>query len=92
MQLPNNDEYPKGKRVTTSPIRKDIMFNRLKASLILAPCIFLLLTWIGCFGNLAEIARIGVPLFLVFGAMAAIVMAYLITLYISFIAKTMFKN
>ena len=68
------------------------MLNRLKASLILAPTIFLLLCWIGCFGDLAEILRIGVPMFLVFGVLAAIVMAYLITLYILFIAKTMFKN
>ncbi len=68
------------------------MINRLKASLLLAPCIFLLLCWIGCFGDLAEIMRIGVPMFLVFGAAASIVMAYLITLYLLFIAKTMPKN
>lgn len=68
------------------------MINRFKASLILAPAILLLLCWIGRFAGADEASRIGiVPLVLWAGAVA-VVTSYLITLYVSFVAETLFKR
>lgn len=68
------------------------MINRLKASLILAPAILLLLCWMGQLAGAEELSRIGITSFVLWASAAAIVMAYFITLYVSFIVETIFKN
>ena len=68
------------------------MINRLKASLILAPAILLLLCWIGRFAGAEEVSRIGIVPFVLWAGAASIVTAYFITLYVSFVAKTLFKH
>ena len=68
------------------------MLTRLKASLILAPVFLLLLCWIGCFGGVEALSRIGIVPFLLWAAAGAIAMAYLITLYVSFVSQAMFKR
>ena len=69
-----------------------IVLNRLKASLILAPAVLILLCWLGRFAGVEEVSRIGIFPFILWAAVAAIVTAYIITLYISFIVKMLFKN
>lgn len=73
------------------PVRP-IMMNRLKASLILAPYILLLLCWVGRFAGADEVLQIGIVPFVLWATVAAIVMAYLITLYVSFVAKTLLRR
>lgn len=65
------------------------MLNRLKASCILAPAILVLLCWLGRFFGVEEISRIGIIPFVLLAAAASIVMAYVITLYVSFVAKVL---
>lgn len=66
------------------------MLTRLKASLILAPAILLLLAWIARFVGAEEVARMGIVPFALWAAAVALAMAYLVTLYVSFIAKKLF--
>ena len=68
------------------------MLNRLKASLILAPALLVLLCWLGRFAGVEEVSRLGIVPFVLWAAVAAVVMSYLITLYISFIVKTIFTS
>ena len=68
------------------------MFDRLKASCILAPAILLLLCWVGRFASPDEVARIGMAPFVLGAGAVAIVTSYLITLYVSFVAETLFKR
>ena len=68
------------------------MLNRLKASCILAPAILLLLCWIGRFAGVEEVTRIGIVPFVLWAGATAIVTSYLITLYASFVANTLFKR
>jgi hypothetical protein len=68
------------------------MINRLKASCILAPAILLLLCSVGRFVGADEVARVGIVPFVLWAGAAAIVMAYLVTLYVSFVATMMFKH
>ena len=65
------------------------MINRLKASLVLAPAILVLLCWVARFAGAEEVIRIGIVPFLLWAAAASFVMAYLVTLYVSFVAKTL---
>ena len=66
------------------------MINRLKASLVLTPAILVLLCWVARFAGAEEVIRIGIVPFLLWAAAASsFVMAYLVTLYISFVAKTL---
>ena len=69
-----------------------IMLNRLKASCILVPVILLLLCWVGRFAGADEVARIGIVPFVLWAAATAVVTSYLITLYGSFVAETLFKR
>ncbi len=66
------------------------MLNRLKASLVLAPAILVLLCWIARFAGAEEVVRIGILPFVLWAAAASLVMAYVITLYVSFVAKKLF--
>ena len=68
------------------------MLTRFKASLILAPVFLLLLCWIGCFGGAEQVSRVGIVPFLLWATVGAIAMAYLITLYVSFVSQAMFKR
>lgn len=68
------------------------MLNRLKASCILVPVILLLLCWVGRFAGADEVARIGIVPFVLWAAATAVVTSYLITLYGSFVAETLFKR
>ena len=68
------------------------MLTRLKASLILAPVFLLLLCWIGCFGGAEAVSRIGIVQFLIWAVAGAIAMAYLVTLYVSYVLQVMFKR
>lgn len=71
---------------------RTIVFNRLKASLVLTPAILLLLCWIARFAGTEEVARIGIVQFVLWAAAASLVMAYCITLYVSFVARSLFKR
>lgn len=62
--------------------------SRIKASLILAPAILLLLAWIGRFAASDEVTKVGIWLFLLWSAAASLVIAYTITLYVAFLSKT----
>ncbi len=66
------------------------MPTRIKASLILAPAILLLLCWIARFAAPEEVAGMGIVPFVLWAAAAAFVTAYLITLYVCFVAKKLF--
>ena len=68
------------------------MLNRLKASCILAPVILLLLCWVGRFAGTEEVARIGIAPFVLWAGAVAVVSSYVITLYVSFVAETLFKR
>lgn len=68
------------------------MINRLKVSLVLTPAILVLLCWMARFAGAEEIVRIGIIPFLLWAAAASFVMAYLVTLYVSFVAKTLFRR
>ena len=68
------------------------MINRLKASCILAPAILLLLCWVGRIAATEEWTRIGIGPFILWAGAVAIVTSYLITLYVSFVANTLFKR
>lgn len=68
------------------------MFDRLKASLILAPAILLLLCAVGRFAGAEQVLRMGIVTFLLWAGAASVVMAYLITLYASFVAQALFKR
>lgn len=59
--------------------------SRLKASLTLTPAILLLLVWIGTFSGMEAVAKIGVVKFAIWAFVAALVMAYCVTLYVNFI-------
>jgi hypothetical protein len=65
---------------------------RLKASLVLAPAILALLCWVARFAGAEEVMRIGVVPFVLWAAVAALAMAYLITLYVALIAKTLLRR
>ena len=68
------------------------MMFRLKASLVLAPAILALLCWVARFAGAEEVMRIGVVPFVLWAAVAALAMAYLITLYVALIAKTLLRR
>lgn len=68
------------------------MINRLKASLILAPAILLLLCAVGRFAGAEQVLRMGIVTFLLWAGAASVVMAYLITLYASYVAQALFKR
>ena len=68
------------------------MMYRLKASLVLAPAILALLCWVARFAGAEEVMRIGVVPFVLWAAVAALAMAYLITLYVALIAKTLLRQ
>ena len=68
------------------------MINRLKASLILAPAILLLLCAVGRFAGAEQVLRMGIVPFVLWAGAVAIVTSYLITLYLSFVAETLFKH
>lgn len=59
--------------------------SRLKASLTLTPAILLLLVWIGTFSGMEVVAKIGVAKFVIGSFVAALVMAYCVTLYVDII-------
>ena len=63
------------------------MIERLKASLVLAPAILVLLCWIARFAGAEEVARIGIVPFVLWAAAASFAMAWLVTLYVCFVAK-----
>jgi len=65
---------------------------RLKASLVLAPAILALLCWVARFAGAEEVMRIGVVPFVLWAAVAALATAYLITLYVALIAKTLLRR
>lgn len=59
--------------------------TRSKASLILAPAILLLLVWIGTFAGAEAVAKMGLTRFVLLAIVASIVIAYCVTLYVSFV-------
>lgn len=63
------------------------MIARLKASLLLAPALFLLLCWIGRFAGAEEVLRIGMLPFVLLAAAVAIAIAYFVTLYAGHLTK-----
>ena len=68
------------------------MPNRLIASCILAPVILLLLCWVGRFAGAEEVTRVGIVPFVLWAGAVAVVSSYVITLYVSFVAETLFKR
>lgn len=68
------------------------MINRFKACLILSPAILLLLCWIARFAGAEEVTRIGLIPFVAWAAIASFAMSYCITLYVSFLARVLFKR
>ena len=68
------------------------MLNRLKASLVLTPVILLLLCWVAHFGGTNEVAQFGMVRFVLLAAVVSLVIPYCITLYVSFVAKSLFKR
>jgi hypothetical protein len=68
------------------------MLDRLKASFILTPAILLLLCWIARFAAPEEVVRIGIAPFVLWAAAVSFVMAYLVTLYISFVAQKLLRR
>jgi hypothetical protein len=68
------------------------MFVRLKASLLLAPALFLLLCWIGRFAGPEQVMRLGILPFALLSAAVAIAIAYFVTLYVHYLAKSRSGN
>jgi len=68
------------------------MINRLKASFILAPGILVLLCWVARFAGADEVVRIGIMPFVLWAAAASFVTAYVVTLYVSFVAEKLVER
>jgi hypothetical protein len=68
------------------------MLNRIKGSLILAPAILLLLCLIGRFAGSEELLRVGMGVYVIWAAATSLVVGYVVTVYVSFVAHTWFRR